>query len=109
MRRLRRRRWFMTNQTRFIPEGFHTATPFLIVRDAARAVEFYKQAFGATELMRVTDPSGRVRHAEMMIGTSPIMIGEHEDVAAPNQPGLPPVSIHLYVEDVDNLFKQAIA
>ena len=90
-------------------EGFHTATPFLILKDCAGAIEFYKTAFGATELMRMTDPTGRVWHAEIMIGTSPIMIDDNANVSTPDPDKLPPVSIHLYVEDADAMFKQAIA
>ena len=58
----------------FIPKGFHTATPYLIVRDAARAIEFYKKAFGATEMTRHADPGGKIRHAEIKIGDSPFML-----------------------------------
>ncbi len=102
----------MTSRAKPIPEGYHTATPYLIVRDAARAIEFYKKAFGATELMRMADPSGKVRHAEIKIGNSPIMIAdEFPEIGArsPQSLGGSPVSILLYVEDVDALFSQAIA
>lgn len=99
----------MTNKVRPIPEGFHTATPYLIVRDAAAAIEFYKKAFGATELMRQTDPNERIRHAEIRIGSSPIMIGGHTEIGAPSPQSLPRVSIYLYVEDVDALASRAIA
>ncbi len=99
----------MTNKVRPIPEGFHTATPYLIVRDAAAAIEFYKKAFGATELMRQTDPNERIRHAEIRIGSSPIMIGGHTEIGARSPQSLPRVSIYLYVEDVDALASRAIA
>ena len=59
-----------------IPDGYHTATPYLIVQNAAAAIEFYKRAFGATELMRLTDPRGKVGHAEIKIGDSPIMLAD---------------------------------
>ncbi len=59
-----------------IPDGFHTATPHLVVRNPPAAIDFYKKAFGAEELMRLTDPSGRVAHAEIKIGDSPIMLAE---------------------------------
>ncbi len=102
----------MTSRAKPIPEGYHTATPHLIIKDAASAIEFYKKAFGATELMRMADPSGKVRHAEIKIGNSPIMIAdEFPEIGArsPQSLGGSPVSILLYVEDVDALFSQAIA
>ncbi len=102
----------MTSRAKPIPEGYHTATPYLIIKDAASAIEFYKKAFGATELMRMADPSGKVRHAEIKIGNSPIMIAdEFPEIGArsPQSLGGSPVSILLYVEDVDALFSQAIA
>ena len=89
--------------------GFRTATPFLIVKDCAGAVQFYKMAFGAMELMRMTDHGGRVRHADIMIGTSPVMIDEHANVSALGPDELPPVSIYLYVDNVDALLDQAVA
>ena len=94
-----------------IPDGYYTATPYLIVKDAARAIEFYKQAFGATELMRFADPSGKVRHAEIKIGNSPIMLAdEHPEMGyrGPQALGGSPVGILLYVEDVDARFNRAI-
>src|SRR5437660_1017102 len=95
-----------------IPDGYSTATPYLIVKDAARAIEFYKQAFAATELMRFADPSGKVGHAEIKIGSSPIMLAdEHPDMGyrSPLSLGGTPVSILLYVPDVDARFRQALA
>jgi PhnB protein len=95
-----------------IPEGYHTATPYLIVKDAARALEFYKKAFGAKELMRFADPGGKIGHAEIKIGNSPIMLAdEHPDMGfrGPQSLGGSSVCILLYVEDVDAWFKRAIA
>ena len=60
----------------YIPQGYHTATPYLIVKGAARAIDFYKQAFGATELMRFAGPGGSIGHAEIRIGDSPIMLAD---------------------------------
>lgn len=95
-----------------VPQGYHTATPYLVVKGASRAIEFYKTAFGATELMRFADPSGRIAHAEIKIGDSPIMLGdEHPEMGArsPESFGGSPVSIMLYVEDVDVVSKKALA
>lgn len=95
-----------------IPDGYHTVTAYLIVKDAARALEFYKKAFSATELMRLPGPDGKVMHAEIKVGDSPIMLAdEFPEMGArsPQSLGGSPVSILLYVEDVDARFNQAIA
>lgn len=95
-----------------IPEGYHSVTPYLIVRGAAEAIEFYKQAFGATELFRFPTPDGKIGHAEMKIGDSPIMLAdEYPDMGykGPQSLGGSPVSITIYVEDVDMVFNQAAA
>jgi PhnB protein len=95
-----------------IPDGYYTVTPYLIVRDAARALEFYKKAFGATELLRLADPSGRIGHAEIKIGNSPVMLAdEHPEmgIRGPQSIGGSAVIIGLYVEDVDALFGRAVA
>lgn len=96
-----------------VPEGFHTVTPYLIFKDAAPAMEFYARAFGATELFRKTDDDGKIRHAEMMIGTSPIMLagefGELPDWQSAETRGGSPVHLYLYVEDCDALFARALA
>jgi PhnB protein len=93
-------------------EGYHTATPYLVIKDAARAIEFYKEVFGATELMRMPDPSGKIGHAEIKIGDSPIMLAdEFPDMGyrGPQALGGSPVSILLYVADVDAVFNKAVA
>jgi PhnB protein len=102
----------MTSRVKPIPEGYHTATPYLIIKDAARAIEFYKKAFGATELMRMAQPDGRIGHAEIRIGDSPIMLADEFPEMGHRSPqslGGSPVSILLYVEDVDALFNQAVS
>ena len=102
----------MTSRAKPIPEGYHTATPYLIIKDAASAIEFYKKAFGATELMRMADPSGKIGHAEIRIGNSPIMLADEVPgmgYRSPQSLGGSPVSILLYVEDVDAVFSQAVA
>jgi len=95
-----------------IPQGYHTATPYLIVKGAAAALEYYKKAFGARETMRFAGPDGKIGHAEIKIGDSPIMLAdEHPDMGyrGPQALGGSPVSILLYVEDVDRWFERAIA
>jgi len=93
-----------------IPPGYHTVTPYLIVRGAAQAIEFYKKAFGAKETMRHASPDGRVGHAELTIGDSTIMLAdEHPEMGfrGPQSLGGSAVCIVLYVEDVDARFNQA--
>ena len=103
----------MTTEVNYIPKGFHTATPYLIAKDAAAAIDFYKKAFGASEIERITDETGAVRHGEFQIGDSRFMItDEHPDYPAWQSPlsrGGSPVHIYLYVEDVDAAFKKAIS
>ena len=95
-----------------VPDGYHTVTPYLIVKGAARALDFYKKAFGATELMRLADPTGKVGHAEIKIGDSVVMLAdEHPEmgIRGPQSIGGSAVSILLYVNNVDALFSQAVA
>ncbi len=102
----------MANEVKPIPEGYHTVTPYLIIRNAASAIDFYKKAFGAIELFRMPQPDGKIGHAEIKIGDSPIMLSdEHPDLGykSPQTLGGSPVSILLYVDDVDSVFNQAIA
>jgi PhnB protein len=94
-----------------IPEGYHTLTPYLTVRDAPRAIEFYKQAFGAKERGVMKDPSGRVMHAELMIGDSIIMLADEfpqMGVVSPEAIGGSASGLHIYVEDVDSAFDRAV-
>ncbi|MGA2630135.1 MAG: VOC family protein [Terriglobia bacterium] len=102
----------MAGQVKPVPDGYHTVTPHLIVNDGAAALEFYKKAFGAVELFRMTRPDGRIGHAEIKIGDSPVMLAdEHPEMGAlsPQSVGGSPVSIYLYVADVDAMFNQAVA
>lgn len=95
-----------------IPEGYHTATPYLIVSGAAAAIEFYKQAFNATELFRMAGPDGKIGHAEIKIGNSPIMLAdEFPEMGAKSAKTLggSPMFLMLYVENVDALAAQAVA
>ena len=94
------------------PDGYHSVTPYLIIEGAADAIEFYKQAFGATELFRFPSPDGKIGHAEMKIGDSPIMLADaYPDMGykGPKSLGGSPVSLMIYVEDVDTVFSQAVA
>lgn len=97
---------------RHVPAGYHTATPYLILDDASRAIEFYRQAFDAEELDRYDAPGGRIGHAEIRVGDSIIMLAdEYPDMGyrSPQAIGGTPVSIMLYVEDVDAQFERAVA
>jgi PhnB protein len=93
-----------------IPDGYHAVTPYMIIKGAAAAIDYYKNAFGATELFRM-EHEGKVGHAEIKIGDSPIMLAdEHPDMNAfsPKTVGGTPVSFMIYVEDVDSMFKRAL-
>jgi PhnB protein len=94
-----------------IPDGYHTVTPYLIVQGAAKAIEYYKDVFGAKELMRMPTPDGKVAHAEIKIGDSPIMLADEMPQMGYKNPqslGGSPVSLMLYVEDVDTVFDKAV-
>jgi PhnB protein len=96
-------------QVQKIPAGYHTVTPYLVVGDAARAIDFYKKAFGASEVMRMGAPGGKIGHAELKIGDSVIMVSDElMGNKSPQTLGGSPVSIFLYVEDVDSVFNQAV-
>jgi PhnB protein len=100
----------MSSKVKPIPEGYHTATPYLVVADAAKAIEFYKSAFGAQELFRMGGPEGKIGHAEIKIGDSPIMLSdEMMGNKSPQSLGGSPVSIFLYVENVDSVFDRALS
>lgn len=95
-----------------IPEGHHTVTPYLTLKNTGAAIDFYKKAFGAEEMYRMPGPDGKsVMHAEMMIGNSAIMMGEEcpdMGIVSPLTLNNSPVTIHLYVEDVDAAHKRAV-
>ena len=95
-----------------IPEGHQTVSPYLIVDGAARALDFYTKAFGAKELFRLTAPDGRLGHAEIRIGDSVVMLADvHAEMGAhdPRHFKGSPISLHVYVEDVDTTAKRVIA
>jgi PhnB protein len=101
----------MPNKPKSIPDGYHSATPYLIVNDAAGAIEFYKKAFGATVLVRMPKPNGKIGHAEIKIGDSIIMLADEfpeMNARSPRSFGGSPVSIFLYVDDVDSIFTKAV-
>jgi PhnB protein len=95
-----------------IPDGYHSITPYLMINGATEAIEFYKQAFGATEIFRLSHPNGQIGHAEIKIGDSSIMLAdpcEQGAFQAPQSLGGSSVALHVYVEDVDARFAQAIS
>jgi PhnB protein len=101
----------MAGKVKPVPDGFHTATPYFIVKGAAKAIEFYKQAFGATELERMEMPDGKIAHAEIKIGDSIIMLGDESPqhgTRSPQSLGGSSCGLYLYVEDVDKTFDRAI-
>jgi PhnB protein len=101
----------MTN-VKPIPEGYHTITPHLIVKNGAQAIEFYKKAFGAEELFRMNTPDGNVGHAQLKIGDSLFMLADEfpqMGALSPESIGGSPVSMYVYVEDVDTVFNQAVS
>ncbi len=92
-----------------IPPGYHTVTPYLIVSDAAAALEFYRKAFDAVETDITKAPDGRIKNVEFRIGDSMLMMGEHPAAADRPTDGWPPVSIYLYVPDADATWARATA
>ena len=95
-----------------VPEGYHTVTPYLTVKNAAEALEFYERAFGATHVLRMAGPDGKsTMHAEFKIGDSMVMLADEwqQGAKAPASIGGTTIGIFLYVEDVDALFKRAVA
>jgi PhnB protein len=102
----------MAQTVKAIPAGYHSVTPYLICKDAANAIEFYKKAFGAVEVMRMAGPDGRVGHAELKIGDSHIMLADEHpamSVYSPSHYGGSPVSVLLYVENADTTVNGAVA
>lgn len=94
-----------------IPDGYHNLTPYLFVRSAARAIDFYKSVFGATEIMRMPGPDGRTMHAELRLGDSVIMLADENPPAgmmSPQTVGGYSVGMHLYIENVDEVIQKAV-
>ena len=102
----------MPGKVSAIPAGYHSVTPYLIIDGAAAAIEFYKKAFGATEVLRMPSPDGRIGHAEITVGDSHVMLADESremNARAPRSGGGSPVSLLLYVEDVDRVVERAVA
>ena len=102
----------MAGKVKPIPDGYHRVTPYLVMTGAAGAIEFYKKVFGATELLRFPAPDGRIGHAEIRIGDTTVMLAdEHPEIGArgPKAFGGSPISLLLYVEDVDRTVDRAVA
>jgi PhnB protein len=102
----------MSAQVKPIPDGYHAVTPYLIVNEAAGAIEFYTKAFGAIELFRMAGPDGKIGHAELLIDDSHVMLAdEHPEIGArgPQSIGGSPVSLYLYVADVDAVVSRAVS
>lgn len=97
--------------TNYLPEGYHCVIPYLHVHDAKAAIEFYKKAFDAQEVMRMPSPDGRIMHAELKIGDAHIMLADEcpeRGVKGPKTVGGTPVTIMIYVPNVDQVVKQAV-
>jgi PhnB protein len=102
----------LRRKTKPIPKGYHAITPYLSVQGASDAIAFYKKAFGAKEVMRMPGPGETIGHAEIQIGDSRIMLADEfpeMNFRSPRAIGGTPVTIHLYVEDVDKVAKKALA
>jgi len=102
----------MPSSTQSHPQSYDGLAPYLCAADAARAIAFYKEAFGATEVMRLADPGGKIGHAEIRIGNALLMLAdEHPESGhrSPHTLGGSPVTLHLYVQDVDAVTKRAVA
>ncbi|HEY6306990.1 MAG TPA: VOC family protein [Candidatus Angelobacter sp.] len=102
----------MANKVKPIPDGYCGITPYLIIKGAAAAIDYYKKAFGAVETMRMPQPDGRVGHAEVKIGEAVVMLAdEHPEmnIVSPTTLGNSPVGLLLYVENADATFNKAIA
>ena len=102
----------MAKQVNPIPTGYHAATPYLTLNDSARAIDFYKRAFNAQEVMRMAAPNGKIGHAEIRIGDSVIMLGDEmpgSTTRSPQSLGGTASGIFLYVDNADVVFNQAVA
>jgi PhnB protein len=102
----------MASHVKPIPQGYHSITPYLIIKGAAAAIDFYKRALGAVEVARMVQPDGRVGHAELRFGDSFIMLADEfpeMNIVSPKTLGNTPVGILLYVQDADAVFTRAVS
>jgi len=102
----------MAAEVKAVPEGVNTITPYLSVREAAKAIEFYQQAFGAQLVFVLEMPNGKVMHATMRLGDSRFQLADESNGMgnpSPQQPGGSPIVLHICVEDVDQLWNRAVA
>src|SRR5258708_32662856 len=98
----------------YIPKDYNSITPYLVIRGAAQAIEYYKKVFGATETVRMNGPDGKVGHAELKIGNSHIMLADENPSmgaghTSPTSVGGSPISLYVYLPDVDSVVKTAVA
>jgi PhnB protein len=101
----------MSSSVKYIPDGYHTVTPYLYIDGAAAAIEFYKKAFGAIETVRMPGTNGKIGHAEIRIGDSLVMLADQSEqmqAYGPKHYGGVPGNLMIYVEDVDSVFKKAV-
>jgi PhnB protein len=101
------------NKVNYIPKGYNTISPYLVVKGAARAIEYYKKVFGAKEVLRMDQPDGRVGHAELQIGDSRFMLAEEnpsmgQGHVSASGIGASPVSLYVYIPDVDRVIERAV-
>jgi PhnB protein len=102
------------NKVSYIPKDYNTITPYLIVKGAGQAIDYYKKVFGATELLRMNGPDGKVGHAELKIGNSHVMLADENPAMGQGHTsastiGQSPVSLYVYLPDVDTVVKRAAA
>ncbi|MFZ3329976.1 MAG: VOC family protein [Candidatus Acidiferrales bacterium] len=98
----------MAHHVKAIPDGYHSISPALTCKDAARAIEYYKKAFNAEEIMRMPSPDGKISHAELKIGDSVIFLNDEMGPMIGTSAGTPRMSLFLYVEDADTTFNNAV-
>ena len=101
----------MSTNVKAIPEGYTSVTPYLIFKDASKAIDYYKKVFAAKEIMRMPSPDGKIGHAEIQIGDSKLMLSDENEKNGSRSPeafGGSPIAIHLYVQDVDQTVKAAV-
>jgi len=101
----------MPKKVKPVPDGYHTATPYLTLQNTSAAIDFYKRAFGAKELCRMLGPDGKIMHAEITIGDSHLMLTDESSASETKSPQTlngTASALFLYVEDVDTAFKQAL-